>query len=244
MALIKPGGPGDSSAARLAEQRIREWSLNLESERWRREESPSEQVPDQIHPYVAMSREAGAGGGMIARRVGQLLGWEVLHRELLDQIAEKYQLPREKLSSVDEKTSNWMIEVFGKWLNPRIITPSEYMLHLGQIVLLAAQHSSAVFVGRGAQFLLPSTKGLSVYVVAPIEMRIGHICQLRDCSEADARRYIRDTDRGRHDLIKGHFNREIGDPHLYDLVINREHLDCESAADLVAAACRKRFAEA
>ncbi len=62
-----------------------------------------------------------------------------------------------------------------------------------------------------------------------------------DCPEAEARRYIRDTDKGRHDLIKSSFNQVIGDPHLYDLVINRTHTSEEEAAELIAQQCRRRF---
>ncbi len=96
-------------------------------------------------------------------------------------------------------------------------------MHLGQLVLLAAQHSSKVFVGRGAQFFLPADRGMSVYIVAPLAMRVERIREMRNCSDAEARRYIRDTDKSRRELIKNHFNHEIGDPHLYDLVINLKH---------------------
>jgi cytidylate kinase len=199
-------------------------------------------LPVDIHPYMAISRETGAGGVAIARRVGELLGWDVLHRELLDHMAEKYNLPRNVLRIIDEKTSNWMIEVFGKWLNPRLVTQTEYIVHLGQIVLLAAQHASNVFVGRGAQFFLPSEKGVSVYLVAPMAERIRHIREIRACSESEAKRYIRETDKGRRHLIKNYFNKEMGDPHLYDLVVNRAYTSVDEAAELISRRCRSRFA--
>jgi cytidylate kinase len=72
-------------------------------------------------------------------------------------------------------------------------------------------------------------------------MRIKRIREKRQCSEGEARKYILETDQGRRDLIKHHFNREIGDPHLYDLVLNLAHMSLESAADLIVANCRQRF---
>lgn len=242
MAFIKSGASSDTSASRIAEQRVREWTINLEAQRRRSEQSSSSDLPVDIHPYITVSREAGAGGAEVARRVGELLGWDVLHRELLDHMAEKFNLPRHMLGMIDEKTSNWIIEVFGKWLDPRLVTQTQYIVHLGQIVLLAAQHGSTIFVGRGAQFFLPSEKGLSIYLVAPMAERIRQIREVQNCSEADAERYIRETDKGRGDLVKNHFNQEIGDPHLYDLVINRAHTSVEDAAGLIARQCRSRFA--
>ena len=243
MAIIRPSTASDSSAERLAEQRVREWTLVLEAQQRRLQRTSITDLSETIHPYVAISREAGAGGAAVARRVGELLAWDVLHRELLDHMAERYNLPRRTLGELDEATSNWMLELFGKWLDPRLVTQTEYIVHLGQIVLLAAQHASTVFVGRGAQFFLPSEQGLCVFLVAPLSQRIGHIRAARNCSDAEARRYIRDTDKGRHDLVKKHFNKELGDPHLYDLVINRANTSIDDAAELIAQQCRSRFAE-
>jgi len=244
MAIIKPSTAIDASASRLAEQRVREWTLKLEAQRRRYEQQAASELCMDIHPYVAISREAGAGGAAVAQRVGELLGWGVLNRGLLDHMAEKYNLRREMLGMIDETTSNWIIEVFGKWLDPRIVTRTEYIVHLGQIVLLAAQHNSTVFVGRGAQFFLPVERGITVYLVAPLAMRIQNIREMRDCSDAEARHYIRDTDKGRRDLIRGHFNHDVGDLHLYDLVINRAHLNVDDTAQLIAQQCRSRFPEA
>ena len=126
-------------------------------------------------------------------------------------------------------------------LDPRLVTQSEYIVHLGQIVLLAAQHASAVFVGRGAQFFLPSEKGFSVYLVAPLADRIRRVREVQSCSESEAKQYIRDTDKGRRDLVKHHFNQELGDPHLYDLVINRSNYSVDDAAELIVQQCRRRF---
>ena len=127
----------------------------LDAERRRHEEASKNGLPGHIHPYVAISRETGTGGAAVAQRVAELLNWEVLHREILDEMAEKYHMHRAMVGLADETASNWIVEIFGKWLDPRIVTHSEYIVHLGQLVLLAAQHSSKVFVGRGAQFFLP-----------------------------------------------------------------------------------------
>ena len=108
---------------------------------------------------------------VIARRVGDLLGLDVLHREILDYMAQRYGLRRDMLDFVDERASNWIVETFGKWLDKQIVTQSEYMGKLGRIILMSARHASSVLVGRGAQFLLPREKTLAIYIVSPLEMR-------------------------------------------------------------------------
>lgn len=243
MAIIGKNPSSDPSASRIAEHRVREWIWQLETRQRTAEEASARELPVEVLPYVTISREAGAAGGAIARRVGELLQWEVLDRELLDLMAEKFQLPRSALGLVDEKSSFWSVEVFGKWLEPCLVTQSEYVFHLGQIILLAAQNTNSVFVGRGAQFVLPPEKGLTVYIVGPMPERIRHIQHTLDCSADEAKRYIRETDKGRRYLVKTHFDKQIGDPHLYDLVINRAHTSIDDAAELIADQCRARFSQ-
>lgn len=235
-----PIGPRDTAS--LAERRMREWTMDLEIRDRKKREASTAELQRVIRPYVAISRQTGAGGSLIGSRVGQMLNCDVLDRELLDEMASRYNLHRDMLELVDERTSNWLIETFGKWIEQKIVTQTEYIVHLSHLVLLAAQHASTVFVGRGAQFLLPADKGLTVYVVAPLKMRIEHICNSRKCTTAEAAKYLKEADKGRRDFVKNYFHRDIGEAHLYDLVINRAHMTVEATAELIADQWRRRFA--
>ena len=115
------GGRGET-AGRLAEKQMRRWVIDLEiKDQLAREHPPSaKQLPRQIHPYIAISRDFGAGGADVARIVGEKLGWQVLDREVLSLMAEEYQLDKIMLDAVDEKTTSWLLEVFGKWINQRV----------------------------------------------------------------------------------------------------------------------------
>jgi cytidylate kinase len=237
----RPGG--HKSPALMAEQRMRQWTLGIEVQERLQEEASEHELPQPIHPYITISREAGAGGGAIARRVCEALGWDLLHREILDEMASRFKLPRDMLDYLDETTSNWLLECLGKWINQRVVTQSEYIVHLSKMVLMAAQHASTVFVGRGARFILPADRGLAIYLVAPLEMRVEHVCRFRECPAAEARKYIKDTDEGRRDFIRTYFNRDMGDPHQYDLVINRASVSEETAAELIIDQFRRRFPE-
>ena len=233
---------GQRDTASLVERRMREWTMDLEIRERRKHEASTAGLQRVIRPYVAISREAGAGGSLIGSRVGEMLSCDILDRELLDEMASRYNLHREMLDLVDEKTLNWLIETFGKWIEQKIVTQTEYIVHLSHLVLMAAQHANTVFVGRGAQFLLPADKGLTVYVVAPLKMRIEYISDSRRCSTAEATKYIKETDKGRRDFIKNYFHHDIGKEHLYDLVINRAHMNVDAVADLIADQWRRRFA--
>ena len=138
---------------------MRSWALGLEVKDRLEHAAAVKQLPKEIHTYISISREAGAGGGEIANRLGQKLGWQVLDKELLDYMAEHYKMPRDLLDFVDESTSNWFHEVFGNWLDSHLVTQSEYVSRLGRIVLIAARHEHAVFVGRGCAIRAAAQSG-------------------------------------------------------------------------------------
>jgi hypothetical protein len=235
--------PKSRELSAAAERQMRTWTLQMESER--RLERAGTAAPQQlIHPYVALSREAGVDGGEIAKSIASKLGWKLLDRELLDYMAEHYHWSRVALEYVDERTASWFHEIFGKWLDEQLVSQAEYVSSLGRLILLAAQHESTVFVGRGAQFLLPEESGLSVRVVAPKKQRIARIMERRQCDRQDAEKFIDETDTGRADFVRRYFHHDVADAHLYDLVINLEHSSREAVGDFILAACHRRFGEA
>lgn len=192
-----------------------------------------------LRDFVAISREAGAGGGGIARLVGEKLGWEVLDKNLLDRVARQFRLSHSMLKLVDETRSNWVYDVLGTWMDRKIVPHERYVAYLSRVVLAAARSQNVVLVGRGAQFLLPREKGLAVQIIAPKKYRVEQIVQREGLSATAARRFIEDIDRGRREFVRRFFHHDIDDPHLYDLVINVEHIGPVGAANQIISALRR-----
>jgi cytidylate kinase len=230
--------------SRSAEQRMRQWALSLEVQQRLDRDKAKRHVVEKVRPYIAVSRQAGSAGTEVAEIVARRLGWEVLDRKLLDCIAEKLEVPHERLQAVDETRVHWFQEVFGHWLDRQVVSQSRYVRLLGQAVLLAAQHASVVVVGRGAQFLLPREKGLAVRVIAPRKQRIERIMHVHSFTYEQAKRYVDETDRNRDDFIRQYFHRDVADPSLYDLVLNMEHLPPLEAAQLIINQFERRFGAA
>jgi cytidylate kinase len=222
-------GTHTETASRLAERQMRRWVIDLEiKDRLTREHQKAvKRLPQQIHPYLAISRDFGAGAAEVAQLVGQKLGWQVLDRAVLNLMAEKYQLDKIMLEAVDEKATSWLLEVFGKWINQRVVTQNEYMVRLGRILLIAAGHDSTVFVGRGAHLLLPRERGLAVQILAPREQRLQRIMQREQISRKQALTRLDSRDRERREFVAQNFHKDVTDPHLYDLVVNLEYFDID-----------------
>ena len=187
----------------------------------------------QVASYIALSREAGASGSQVAEVLGQKLGWEVLDKGVLDKLADRYQISRPVLEAVDETTMSWAYNIFGTWLDREIISHEKYLTRLNRIFLTAAKKGNAIFVGRGAQFLLPRERGFSVRLVASESYRIQQMVELHKLPLAKARQLMHQLDRGRHEFVRHFFHNDVADPHIYDLVINVEKFGVEGTADLI-----------
>ena len=222
-----------------AERQMQAWARSQEIADRTRRVDPGLPCTGRLGQFIAVSREAGAGGGEIAELAGQKLGWEVLDKSLLDQMADRFRLSRPMLELVDENTADWAYDVLGAWLDRKIIPHGKYVAHLTRIVQAAARRGKVVLVGRGAQFLVPRDQGLAVRIIASPKYRLEQIIRRHGFDAAAARKFMVHLDRQRRDFVQQFFRRDINDPHLYDLVVNVERLGPEAAADLIVdAACR------
>jgi cytidylate kinase len=220
--------------AHAAERQMRAWAHRSETQSsagWAKGVAPR-----AIAPFIAISREVGVDATEIATAIATSLSWKMLDRELLDCLAESCHWSRAAMEAVDERPASWFHDTFGSWIDEQIVSQPEYVSRLKRVVLMAAEHESTVFVGRGAQFMLPRHAGLSVRFIAPRKARVEQIVQQRGCSRHDAEILIRDTERGRASFVRRYFHQHVDDAHLYDLVINLEHISREAAVELVLAA--------
>src|SRR4051812_32268235 len=75
------------------------WLLRRRSDRG---EPATPVVPVARFRNICISREAGAGGGTIARMIGRRLDWKVYDHELLEAIAQRMEVPAEEVRGIDE----------------------------------------------------------------------------------------------------------------------------------------------
>lgn len=193
-----------------------------------------------LRPAVAISRQAGAGGSSLARLVGRRLGWQVLDRELLANLADELFLDRELLRLVDETRLSWFGESVVNLIEPHVLSQDEYLARLVKLVFFTLAERPAVIVGRGAHVFLPRETTLAVRVVADEADRIAHIANLRSLDHRAARRWVEETDTARATFVRHYFKMDIASPEAYDLTVNTSRMQVDQAAGLVAWLCRIR----
>lgn len=192
-------------------------------------------------PYLLISREKGAGGSALASLAGKRLGWQVFNSELVDAIAEKAQVRRELIESLDERDRETIQDVVGQLLNPQPIGKSGYLAHLREILLALGHQGDVVIVGRGAEYILPSQFGLRVRMVAPVEVRVQRIASRGNLSLKAARVEVEQSDRERARLARRQYGQTAADPLNHDITINTTEMTVEAAAEVVVIALQRKL---
>jgi cytidylate kinase len=182
---------------------------------------------------ITITREYGAGGGEVAKRLAEALGWEMLDRELLHQAAQIEHVPDADLDRLDEKAVS-MADRF------RLRPPHQKYLHgLTEAARQAAQRSNVVLVGRGARHLLGEMPDVfHLRLVAPREWRAGRMAGLEDWSLDQARGRCLEVDRSRELFARYFFGDAAVQPAQYDLVVNTARVPIEELTRVVAAIVR------
>jgi cytidylate kinase len=193
---------------------------------------------------IALSRQAGTGGGAIAHAVGARLGWPVYDHELLERIAEESGLDAHLLQRLDERDVSWVEEAARIFFAPRGHVAANYLRGLRRLVDSLSRSGHCVIVGHGACQVLPRETTLTVRLIGPRKMSIAWVQKTLGLSEAEAERWIDRTERERLRFVERHFNANEADPFGYDLVLNRERLSMDGCTELIVQALRTREAHA
>ena len=201
---------------------------------------PEAKAEPVLGPFITISREAASGGAEVARRVGMLLGWSVLDRELVHGLAERLGLEPRLLELMDETRVGWFSETLLNLFNSRLVLQDSFVSMLSRAMALAAFEGPVVIVGRAGNLVLAPDRGLRVRIVAPRELRHASLAMREKLDLRTADRRLDKIDASRVDFVRRNFHCDPNDAGLYDLVVNVIAFGIDGAAELICRALEVR----
>jgi len=213
----------------IIDRQLRKWEL--EKKMRLSAVANGEKPPDK--PIVTISRQRGSGGRHTAGLLAEKLGYDFLHREVIDKICESTGYRRKIIESLDDKARHWIELWFEGIFKGPYVDASDYFKHLYRVIMSIAEHGGVVVVGRCANFIVAADRGFHVRVVCPLSKRIDTLVKYQNFNREDAEREIKEFDRSRAELVRRNFHRDINDPMAYDLIINTGYVDCDHALQLI-----------
>jgi cytidylate kinase len=202
-----------------------------------------ETEPRTVAPVVTISREAGTNAPLVASKLAELLArrdperrpWKRYDRELIEQVAQEHNLPRELVETADEHKER-LVETVIHGLG-HTGSPSAVAIKMAQTIRHLAETGRAIIVGRGSQVILGrQTSILHVRLQAPGQWRAAAYAAANDVDQEAALKAIHRLDGERRRFVKTHFHHDPADPALYDIVLNMERISADQAARIIAEA--------
>lgn len=193
-------------------------------------DSPEVPVPG---PFLTISRQAESGGAEIARRVGEMLGWSVLDRNLVNGLARRLELEPRLLELMDETRIGWFSETLLNLFNSKLVLQNSYVSMLSRVIALAAFEGRVIIVGRGANLVLPPDQGLRVRVIAPRALRIATLAEREGLDSKAATVRLDEIDASRANFVRRNFHADLSDTANLDLVIDAARFGLGGCVDLI-----------
>lgn len=201
--------------------------------------------------YVTISREYGAGGSTVARRVAETLGWRLVDNQLIEEVARRAGVSVDAVAGREERGPTF-IERIARALavaTPELLGPEtiaapeaeeERLVKITeQVVADLCAEGDTVFVGRAAVAMLGDrADALHVRLVASPGHRAGVIATRLGIALDEAAQRVRDTDAQRTRYHQQWYHRDWADARNYHLTLNTELLGLDRSAAIVVAAVR------
>jgi CMP/dCMP kinase len=227
--------------ARSIEQLVNQQVLRWIEQQRKEERGGAKPTREEQRPMITVSREYGARGAELGQLVAARLGFGYFAQEIVHEIAKEARVRAQVVESVDERLQDRISEWVGELIDGGAFATSDYLRNLSKVVMSLGRVGRGVLIGRGAHLILDPARTLRVRTYAPLDVRIPRCMQQDHLDEAEARARVLRIDAERMAFYRQHFDVDVADPHLYDLLLNTGTLGMEDCADLVVEAYRTRF---
>jgi cytidylate kinase len=180
---------------------------------------------------LTIDREYGSGGGEIAEKVAERLGWKLWDQLLTSEIARSMDCECVAVEPREEHRDPLYYRLFKSFMRgsyegslnaPRVkMVDADCIREIAERVIIdAAKQGNSVIVGRGsAYYLKDRPDAFHVFVYAPFEEKVNRLQRLGK-DEERAIQLVETVDGDRAAFIKQYFGAEWPDRQLFHLMVN------------------------
>ena len=205
-------------------------------------------------PGITITRLFGSGGGEVARRVAESLGWRLVDNSLIDAVAKGLHKTPAAVQAIDERAPSLAERVAdalalggGEVVAASLGTPmppTEQRVAdaTREVIEEAIAKGPVVVVGRGAQaFLAERSDVLHVNCYAPHDKLVERVMMRDSLSREEADKLVRTKNKQREQYVKRNFGREWLAPEHYHIMLNTAWLGLDRSVEMVLELARERL---
>jgi cytidylate kinase len=185
---------------------------------------------------ITISRGSFSGGKILAECLATKLAYRCIDRDVIVERAAAQGVSQEELRDALEKPPSFL----ERFRHKRY----KYLALVQASLAEEVRTGRAVYHGLAGHLLLGGGRHiLRTRIIAPLERRIRMVEDRLKFGRSDAIAYIQKMDDQRRRWTSFLYGVDWGDPSLYDLVLNLEHMTYETACEIISAAARRRCFE-
>ena len=192
---------------------------------------------------ITVGREFGSGGHIIAVKLAEHFGIQLLDSNILAEVAKKSNASEEYLKKYDESARNLF---FSRTVNGFSNSPEEIIaqMQFDYIKQKSDAGENFVVIGRCADYILRENPALvRVFVLGDTEAKIKRTAEREGISEEKAKIRMEQADKRRKYFHNTHSENKWGDSRSYDITVNSSKLGLDSTVELLIKYIELRNAE-
>lgn len=194
---------------------------------------------------ITISRQFGAGGKTIGKKVAEKLGYTFVDEDLVQLIAEKAKVSPGWVESVEKEAGGRLSRIVSRMVSKPLvdkILKDDYgyideQIYIDYLVVLIAQmaeEGNVVFLDRGSQYILNDhPDAFHVLLINTFPNRVKFMMERYDLTEHRATQVVKSEERRRVNLYKKIGKQDYDQAELYHMVINMAKVDLEEAVTTI-----------
>jgi cytidylate kinase len=194
---------------------------------------------------ITISRQFGAGGETLGKKVADRLGYTFAHSDILQRVAEEANVSKDWVEAFEKEAGSRISRFISGMVSQRLVDRVlkdergylDEKIYLDYLVLIIAQiadEGDVVILGRGSQYILDDhPEAFHILLVDEFENRVNFMVKHYDMTTRKASQTVTNEDRRRANLYRRLGKSDYDDPSLYHLVLNMGRLEMAQAVGLV-----------
>ena len=182
---------------------------------------------------ITISRGSFSGGKMLAECLAAKLGYRCVDRDVIVERAAAHGVSQEEIRDALEKPPGFLERFSHKRY--------KYLALIQAGLAEEVRTGSVIYHGLAGHLLLGGGRHiLRTRLIAPLDLRVRMVRERLNYTHGEAITYIERMDDQRRRWTNFLYGVDWGDPFLYDLVINLDHMTLETACHIISAAVHRR----
>lgn len=185
---------------------------------------------------ITISRNFGAGGGQIGKKVADALGFYYMDKDvILSSAVASEGLSPDDIMRYDEKVpfdfgfGQSLFDFYNRPLDERLFEAQR------KAIEKVAEKGNCVIVGRNANFVLKEyDDSLHVFITASLRFRLRNLQEkMPGMSEDKILEEMKSVDKKRKKYCSYYTNTKFGDAEYYDLCLKSSSLGIDKCVDII-----------